>query len=104
MRTDADYQVLKQYGCTYLGPDYDPRTHLGATPYCGCKTLVADTLYCPEHHEIMYVKGSALRRRHKDIKRAEALRQLISDFNLVVEDLESEGFEVYEPTPLESEL
>ena len=91
----ADGVALKQYGCTWLGPDYDPRTHKGATPYCGCQDLVNDTLYCAEHYERMYVKGSALRKRHKDQRRANALRQLVSDFNAAVEELEAEGFDLY---------
>ena len=90
--------TLRQYGCTYLGPDYDPRTHKGATPYCGSKDLVDGTLYCTEHHSIMYVKGSALRKRKKDTRRADAIRQLISDFNAAVEELEAEGFDPYAPT------
>jgi hypothetical protein len=48
----------------------------------------------------MYQKGSALRKRHKDTRKANALRQLISDFNAVLEELESEGFDVYAPTDL----
>jgi hypothetical protein len=42
----------------------------------------------------MYVKGSALRKRHKDTRRAEAIRQLVSDFNAAVEELEAEGFDL----------
>jgi hypothetical protein len=48
----------------------------------------------------MYVKGSALRKRHKDVRKANALRQLVSDFNAAVEELESEGFDVYAPSDL----
>ena len=92
--------TLKQYGCTYLGPDYDSRTHKGPSPYCGSKDLVPGTLYCTEHHSIMYVKGSALRKRHKDTRKANALRQLVSDFNAVIEELESEGFDPYAPSDL----
>jgi hypothetical protein len=46
----------------------------------------------------MYVKGSALRKRKKDTRRADAIRQLISDFNAAVEELEAEGFDPYAPT------
>jgi hypothetical protein len=49
----------------------------------------------------MYVKGSALRKRHKDGRKADALRQLMSDFNAVLEELESEGFDVYAPSDLQ---
>jgi hypothetical protein len=102
-RTDQDYAVLKHYGCTYLGPDYDPRTHRGVTPYCGCKDLVKDTLYCEEHYALMYVKGSALRKRHKDTRRADAVRLIESLFNEAVAELEAEGFD-FDLKPVDEEL
>jgi hypothetical protein len=43
----------------------------------------------------MYQKGTAYRKRTKDLRRAEALRQLVSDFNTAVEALEAEGFDCY---------
>ena len=98
-----DYAILKQYGCCYLGPEYDPRTHKGATPYCGSHDLVEGKLYCKEHYEIMFQKGTALRKRHKDIKRANAVRQLMSDFDAVIAELEAEGFDLYS-TPVNEEL
>jgi len=91
---------LRQYGCTYLGATYDARTHRGPTPYCGAHDLVEGTLYCGAHYDVMYQKGSALRRRHKDVRKANAIRQLVSDFNAALEELESEGFDVYAPTDL----
>ena len=94
-RMDADYVVLKQYGCSYLGPSYDPRTHRGPTPYCGSHDLADGKLYCTEHYSLMFQKGTALRKRKKDTRRADALRQLVSDFNAAVEELESEGFDCY---------
>lgn len=100
----ADSQALatlKQYGCTYLGPTYDPRTHVGPTPYCGAHDLVNGTLYCTEHHAIMYVKGSALRKRAKDIKRAEAYWSLEDAFNEAVKELEDEGFDFSAPPELD---
>ena len=97
---NTDLAALKQYGCTYLGPTYDSRTHKGASPYCGCKALVEGTLYCAEHYELMYVKGSALRKRHKDTRKADAIRQLVSDFNAAVEELEAEGFD-FDMTPID---
>jgi hypothetical protein len=78
-----------------LGTDYDSRTHKGASPYCGCKSLVGDSVYCAEHYDLIYVKGSALRKRNKDTARANAVRQLESDFNAAVEELEQEGWDVY---------
>jgi len=102
-RTDQDYAVLKPYGCTYLGPAYDARSHKGATPYCGCKALVKDTLYCEEHYALMYQKGSALRKRHKDQRRANAVRLIESLFNEAVAELESEGFD-FDLKPVDEEL
>jgi hypothetical protein len=96
---DKDYLSLKQYGCTYLGSAYDPRnTRSEPTPYCGRHDLVEGTLYCTEHHGMMYVKGSALRKRKKDTRKADAIRQLISDFDAVVAELDAEGYDVYAPS------
>ena len=39
----------------------------------------------------MYQKGTALRKRKKDIERAEAVWDIASMFNDVVAELESEG-------------
>jgi hypothetical protein len=102
-RNDADYAVLKHYGCTYLGPAYDPRTDRGAPPYCGCKDLVQGTLYCAEHHAVMYVKGSALRKRKKDIRIADNVRLIESLFNEAVAKLEAEGFD-FDLKPVDEEL
>ncbi len=101
MQMDADHKFVQSLGCQYLGPDYDPQTYKGPTPYCGCKTLVGTSLYCQEHYPKIYAQGSALRRRHKDTRRAEALRQLQSDFNAVIEELEAEGFDLYGDSELE---
>lgn len=103
MRNDQDYIILKQYGCTYLGPEYDARTHKGAPTYCGCKDLVADTLYCQEHYDLMYVKGSALRKRHKDIRKANNIRMIESLFNDAVAELEAEGFD-FDAKPVDEEM
>ena len=86
MTNDLDYAILKPYGCTYLGNAQHP---------CGSKDLVEGKLYCVDHYAVMYQKGSALRKRKKDTRRADALRQLVSDFNAAVEELESEGFDCY---------
>lgn len=99
-----DGLALRHYGCTYLGVDYDPRTHQGSTPYCGSKDLVNGTLYCEQHYALMYQKGSALRKRHKDQRRANSIRELVSDFNAVVEELELEGFDLYGDASIEKPL
>ncbi len=90
---DMDRKFVQSLGCQWLGPDYDPRTHRGATPYCGCKSLVGDSLYCEEHYPRMYVKGSALRKRHKDLKRKQQIEELRQLFYDLAEELEDEGWE-----------
>ena len=100
---DKDTIFVRSLGCQWLGKDYDPLDpvqRLQPTPYCGCKDLVGESVYCTEHYPLMYVKGSALRRRHKDIKRAQQLRDLESLFNEAVQELEDEGFFVAGAEPM----
>jgi hypothetical protein len=52
-------------GCQYLGPEYDPRKHMGATPYCGCQTLTGKS-YCGEHYYKVYQKGTAIAGKKKE--------------------------------------
>ena len=89
--------------CQYLGPAFDVRTHdyVGGVPvpYCGCKTTAMSN-YCEEHHSVVYAKGTALRKRHKDQRRADAIRQLVSDIDAAVQELEAEGFD-FDAPPLE---
>ena len=85
MSIDRDYAVLRQYGCTYIG---------GAAHACGSQDLVEGKLYCAEHYSLMYQKGTALRKRGKDQRKANAIRDIISDFNAAVEELEAEGFDL----------
>ena len=83
---DVDYAMLKPKGCTYLG---------SATHACASPKLVPGMLYCEDHYAVMYQKGTAYRKRTKDLRRAEALRQFVSDFNAAVEELELEGFDCW---------
>jgi hypothetical protein len=77
--------------CTYLGADYDPRNARDeATPYCGCVTNGWSS-YCDTHYPVVYNVGSGLRKRKKDIARAESVHTLESLFHEVVAELESEG-------------
>jgi hypothetical protein len=85
--------------CTYLGDAMKP---------CGCRAVEGKS-YCAEHVFVVYQKGSANRKRHKDTRRANAIRDLISDFNAAVEELESEGFDVHgdselKPVELDDDL
>ena len=94
MSIDRDYAVLRQYGCTYLG---------GAAHACGSQDLVAGYLYCEQHYTAMYQKGTALRKRHKDQRKANLISDIISDFNAAVEELEAEGFDL-DTIPVAEEL
>jgi hypothetical protein len=86
MTTVNDYSKT----CTYLGVDYDARTHRGPSPYCGCATNGYSS-YCDTHYPVVYNVGSGLRKRHKDIRRAEAVHTLESLFHECVAELELEG-------------
>ena len=86
MTTVNDYSKT----CTYLGVDYDARTHRGPSPYCGAASNGYSS-YCEEHYPIVYNVGSGLRKRHKDIRVAEAVHTLESLFHEAVAELEAEG-------------
>ena len=77
--------------CTYLGPDYDARTsRVSPAPYCGCASTEHSS-YCSTHYAVVYQAGTANRKRHKDIRRAEAVHTLESLFHECVQELEAEG-------------
>ena len=78
-------------GCQYIGPDQDPAKHWPIKT-CGCPKLPGLN-YCDVHYSQMYQKGTAYRRRLKDIRRAENIRQWESLFNEAVAELEAEGFD-----------
>jgi len=65
-------------GCQYLGPEYDPRTHKGATPYCGKPTLAGKS-YCADHYYVVYKRGTSVngKRKEKEVENeiAELKRQ-----------------------------
>ena len=73
--------------CTYIG-------HTGTQATC-CEPTVLGSSYCATHYPMIYASGSKLGRRLKDAARAEAIRQLVSDFNDAVAQLEAEGYDVY---------
>ncbi len=74
--------------CQYLGPEYDPRTHKGATPYCGAKTLAGKS-YCGEHYFKVYQKGSAVAGKRKE----KAIEAEIAELAQQQEIDEMESFE-----------
>jgi len=96
MQMDADTHFIRSLGCQYLGPDYDPQSteaRFKPTPYCGCKSLVGNSVYCAEHYPRIYVQGSALRKRHKDLRRKAQIEELTQMIMEIAEELEDEGFE-----------
>jgi len=102
MLTHGDRLFQIACGCTYLGPDYDSRTWQGPSPYCA-GPVVEGYSYCAKHLEHMYQKGSALRKRTKDLRRAQAFWDLESAFNDAVRELEDEGFDFDAPPELMAE-
>jgi hypothetical protein len=56
-----------------------------------CKSAVRDRSYCEDHVWLVYQKGSALAKRKKDIRRAEAFWNLESEFHQAIEELIAEG-------------
>ena len=73
--------------CTWIG------NSPGLRPMC-CNKVVAGRSYCEEHLWQVYNKGTALRKRHKDIKRANAAWDLESAFNEAVQELVDEGMDL----------
>ena len=69
--------------CAYIGPR--------ATQGTCSKPCIEGTSYCAEHYSIVYQKGTANRKRKKDVKRANAVWDFESEINSIVEELEGEG-------------
>jgi hypothetical protein len=83
-----------QNTCTYLGPEYDPRTWDYAskpTPYCGCQALAGKS-YCQEHYPVVYASGTALRKRHKDLRKKQSIEDTVQMIIDIAEELEIEGW------------
>lgn len=59
-------------------------------PTC-CKPTVEGRSYCEDHMWLVYQKGSALGKRKKDARRAQAIWDIESEFNIAVEELIEEG-------------
>jgi hypothetical protein len=69
--------------CTYLGD---------ATTACGCATVPGRS-YCAEHLWLVYKQGSAVTRK-KDTRTANAVWDLQSELNSIVEELIEEGVDL----------
>ena len=63
---------------------------IGQGERCSHK-VVEGRSYCEDHIWLVYQKGTALRRRHKDIRVADTIRTWESLVNEAVEELENEG-------------
>lgn len=59
-------------------------------PVC-CKPVIDGKSYCEDHVWQVYQKGTALARRKKDARRAQAIWDIESEFNSVVEELVNAG-------------
>jgi len=84
MAPDAgrDLALVRATGCQWLGTSSD---------YCASKDLVDNTCYCQEHWPLMHRKGTALRKRKKDIRTANSVWDWENTFNEAVEELTEEG-------------
>ena len=69
--------------CTYLGDSLTA---------CGCATVPGRS-YCEEHLWLVYRQGTAITRR-KDTRTANAVWDLQSELNSIVEELIEEGMDL----------
>ena len=66
---------------------------IGEGEYCDHAAL-AGRSYCEEHLWRVYQKGTALRRRKKDLQRANQVWDFENAFNEAIQELQEEGFDV----------
>jgi hypothetical protein len=79
------FTPYQQSQCEWIEP-----YPLESTQRCGDRQL-AGCLYCEPHLARVGQKGTALRRRHKDIRLAQTVQSIDSLFNDVVAELEAAG-------------
>jgi hypothetical protein len=72
--------------CTYLGDSTTP---------CGHPTLPGKS-YCAEHYALVYQAGTARAKRKKDIRVANTVWDIESEFNAAVQELIDEGYDLNE--------
>jgi hypothetical protein len=60
---------MSERGCTYIGPDQDPRIHI-PVQYCGAQCLSGKN-YCKDHYWVVYQKDSSRggKRKQKELAR-----------------------------------
>lgn len=74
-------QHCQWIGSEHTGPDY---------PRCCTAPTVNSSSYCAEHYARVYQIGTATRRR-KDARRANNIREIISDLNEIYAELLAEN-------------
>jgi hypothetical protein len=79
--------------CQYIGPDSNEPTS------CQCTEFFKESSYCENHYFIIYLRGSELRKRHKDIKRANSAWDWMAELEMISRELEEDNY-VYN-TPLD---
>ena len=72
--------------CTYIGAEQQ-------RPGACTHTATAHSSYCELHYPMVYKAGTAHARRLKDQRRAANIRDIMSDFDTAVLELEAEGFD-----------
>ena len=75
--------------CQYIGTEQQGPSY---RMLCLCPT-VEHRSYCEEHLALVYQAGTARARRRKDIRVANSVWDIESEFNAAVEELESEGMD-----------
>ena len=84
--TNTEYTPITE--CQWIGPEQEyPRLR----PTC-CAGVVAGRAYCEEHLWQVYQKGTNLRKRHRDLRIVDHVRQWETLFDEAVQELEDEGF------------
>jgi len=78
------YQAYRPGQCNYIEP-----YPLTSMTRCEQDHAAGDQ-YCAEHRSKMGQRGTSLRRRHKDIARANHIWDLESEFNTALEEIEAE--------------
>ena len=81
--------------CQYIGT--------GTRPTC-THTALEGQSYCAEHYALVYQKGTARGKRHKEVRVVNRVRLIESLFNEAIEQLEAEGFDCYGDSELNSKL
>ena len=78
------YQAPRPGQCLYIEPY--PLTSMTRCEH----DHAAGDQYCAAHRSKMGQRGTSLRKRHKDIARANHIWDLESEFNTVLEEIEAE--------------